>query len=129
VSANRPAGFTASEDSLLTLMAPWGGRAGLFAAFAVAYTLPVISGYALKESSDAPADTLYPLANCIDALVGAWITRWLVPDLNCVCTDRAREFGGRLTVDATPGRGSRFALVFPLNDGRDQQSAGSERQA
>jgi signal transduction histidine kinase len=47
--------------------------------------------------------------------------------------DRAQEFGGRFSVETSPGSGSRFELIFPLESARrtkDQQpDMATERQA
>jgi signal transduction histidine kinase len=53
-------------------MAPYGGRIGLVAAFAVAHTLLVLLSYELKESLNAPA-LMWPAVGLL------FVTLWLTP--------------------------------------------------
>jgi signal transduction histidine kinase len=131
-------------------MAPYGGKVGLVAVFALAHVLLVGLSYELKESLNAPAlmwpavgllfvtlwltprslwpailvtqyaieavvaalppepfdystDLFYPLANAIDAVAGACIVRWLVPDLQRVRMMQALRFVGATALGASIG--------------------------
>ena len=140
----------AANGPLLALMARFGGRAGLVAAFGVAHLLLVLLGYALKESLNAPAvmwpsvgllfitlwltprslwpailitqyvveafvaalppepfdpstDLFYPLANGLDAVVGASIARLLIPEPGSLRTLQALRFAGATALGAAAG--------------------------
>ncbi|MEJ0098836.1 MAG: MASE1 domain-containing protein [Pseudomonadota bacterium] len=57
---------------MLDLMAPYGGRAGLIAGFAVIHVALVVLGYALKESVNTPA-VMWPAVGWL------FVTLWMSP--------------------------------------------------
>ncbi len=72
LSTNQHVGSFGSKYPLLDVMAPYGGRVGAIAGFAVVHIVLVVLGYALKESVNAPA-LMWPAVGWL------FVTLWMTP--------------------------------------------------